>query len=89
MKQNNLIIILIIVVGIASGYLYYSQIVGPLKVEIPAPLLTTGKDTLTQFQNISVDLSILSNAMYTKLGIYGESPVNPGVTGKKDIFAPF
>lgn len=88
-KQNNLILILIIVVGLAGGYLYYSQF-GSLNLpEIPPPPTPAGKDTLLQFQNLSVNLSILSNPAYSALGTFGESPVNPGPTGKKDIFAPF
>ena len=47
------------------------------------------KDDLKKFETLKINFSILDNAKYKSLEVFGESPVVPGVTGKKDIFAPF
>jgi len=89
-QQNNqpvLIIALIIVLGFAVGYFYYSQWAVPARVLIEPPPIA-GKDDLQKFENLKIDFSILDNKKYKALEIFGESPVNPGATGKKDIFAP-
>lgn len=86
-QQNNqtlLIVILIIVLGFAVGYFYYSQ---SDRVSVEPPLVA-GRDDLKKFENLTIDFSILDNKKYKILEVFGESPVNPGITGKKDIFAP-
>lgn len=91
MNQSKLIITLIIVVGLAGGYLYYSQIIYPgLPPAAPLPISAEDK-TFDQLKNISLDslTTVINNAAYTTLSSFGESPVNPGATGKKDLFAPF
>ncbi len=82
-----MILALIIVLGFAAGYIYYSQWAVPARVIIPPPPIM-GKDDLKTFENLKIDFSILDNAKYKTLQVFGESPVNPGVTGKKDLFAP-
>ncbi|OGM99023.1 MAG: hypothetical protein A2915_03640 [Candidatus Yanofskybacteria bacterium RIFCSPLOWO2_01_FULL_41_34] len=86
-NQITLIVALIIVLGFAVGYLYYSQWAVPARVSIEPPVVA-GRDDLNKFENLKIDFSILDNKKYKALQIFGESPVNPGVTGKKDIFAP-
>jgi len=86
-NQNTLIIALILVAGFAVGYFYYSQWVVPARVLIDPPPVTA-RDDLKKFENLKIDFSILDNKKYKALEIFGESPVNPGVTGKRDIFAP-
>ncbi len=86
-NQNTLIIALIIVLGFAGGYIYYSQWAVPARVLIEPPVIA-GRDDLKKFENLKIDFSILDNSKYKALEIFGESPVNPGVTGKKDIFSP-
>lgn len=86
-SQNTLVVVLIIVIGFAFGYFYYSQWIVPAQVSIESPPVT-GRDDLKKFDNLKIDFSILDNKKYKVLEIFGESPVNPGVTGKKDIFAP-
>jgi len=86
-NQTTLIISLIVVSGFAIGYFYYSQWVVPSRVPIEPPSVA-GKDDLKIFENLKIDFSILDNKKYKALEIFGESPVNPGATGKKDLFSP-
>lgn len=89
-QQNNqsiLISALIIVLGFAAGYFYYSQWAVSARVLIEPPLVV-GRDDLDKFKDLKIDFSILDNKKYKALEVFGEAPVNPGVTGKKDIFAP-
>jgi len=86
-NQTTLIIALIIVLGFAVGYFYYSQWVVPDRVLVEPPPIA-GRDDLKTFENLKIDFSILDNKKYKVLEIFGESPVNPGATGKRDIFAP-
>ena len=85
---NKPIMLLILVVAFAIGYLYYSQSIQPAQSPIdPAPV--SAKDDLTMFKTITIDFSVLSDSRFKSLKVFGESPVKPGVTGKRDIFAPF
>ena len=86
-NQTTLFMTLIVVLGFAVGYFYYSQWSIPSQVPVEPPPIT-GRDDLKMFENLKIDFSILDNKKYKALEIFGESPVNPGVTGKKDIFAP-
>lgn len=90
-QQNNqttlLVVFLILILGFAVGYFYYSQWAVPARVPVEPPPVA-GRDDLKKFENLKVDFSILDNKKYRALEIFGESPVNPGITGKKDLFAP-
>ena len=83
-----LILVLIILLGIVLGYFYYSSFVVPATVPVPpSPIAQT--DDLKTFEGLQIDFGILTNKKFQTLQIFGESPVNPGATGKKDLFAPF
>lgn len=86
-SQNKLILALIIVVGFAAGYLYYSQSIAPTEQPVPPPAVSD-KDNLKTFDNMKINFDILKDDKYKSLQKFGESPVSPGVTGKKDLFAP-
>lgn len=78
---------LIVLVGFVGGYIIYTQWIKPGETLVaPAPI--SSQDNLTVFQNLKIDFSILDSADFKGLIISGESPVNPGITGKRDIFAP-
>jgi len=79
---------LILVVAFAIGYLYYSQSIQPAQLPINPPPVSV-KDDLMKFKDLTIDLSILDDNRFKSLRVFGESPVKPGVTGKRDIFAPF
>ena len=85
---NNSMMLLILVVAFAIGYLYYSQSIQPAQLPIdPIPL--SARDDLVMFKDLTIDFSILDDTRFKSLRVFGESPVKPGVTGKRDIFAPF
>jgi len=86
--MNNSITLLILVVAFAAGYLFYSQFIQPAQLPIdPIPL--SAKEDLTMLKDLTIDFSILDDSRFKSLRVFGESPVRPGVTGKRDIFAPF
>jgi len=79
---------LIVVVAFAAGYLFYSQWIQPAQLPInPSPVAAKGD--LAMFKDLAIDFSILDDSRFKSLKVFGESPVKPGVTGKRDIFAPF
>ena len=85
---NRSIMILILVVAFAIGYLYYSQSIVPAQLPINPPPISA-KDDLLMFKDLTIDFSILDDTRFKSLRTFGESPVRPGVTGKRDLFAPF
>lgn len=85
---NKSIMILIVVVAFAIGYLFYSQSIQPAQLPIDPPPLSA-RDDLVKFKDITIDFSILDDSRFKSLRVFGESPVRPGVTGKRDLFAPF
>jgi hypothetical protein len=84
-QQSLLMLVMIILLGLALGYFYYSSyiIIDP----VPPPPISEADD-LKAFEGLQIDFDILSNKKYQALQIFGEAPVNPGATGKKDIFSP-
>jgi hypothetical protein len=77
----------IIALGIIAGYLFFSLTIQGGEMGIPPPVLTD--DSLSKFKDISLDFSIFDDARFKSLKTFGESPVQPGPTGRADIFAPF
>lgn len=86
-SSSKLYISLIIVIGLVGGYIAYSQFVQSLEKAVPPPTITS-KDSTTTLKNITVNFKVLDDPAYKALITSGESPVNPGTTGKKDLFAP-
>ena len=86
-SSSKLYVALIILVGLVGGYVIYSQWLQPAEIPIPAAPITS-QDNLSVFKDLKIDFQALDNSAYKSLVTSGESPVNPGVTGKKDIFAP-
>jgi len=88
-KENpsKVIPIAIIVIGIVAGYLFFSMTIQGSEVGISPPV--TADDTLSKFKDLNLDFSIFDDARFKSLKTFGESPVQPGPTGRLDIFAPF
>ena len=86
-SSPRLYIILIIAIGLVGGYVVYSQWLKPAEALIPPPAISS-QDSLSTFKDLKIDFSILDNPAYKSLITSGESPVNPGITGKTDLFAP-
>lgn len=84
--RSRLIISLIVIVGFTMGYLNYES-PDDLVAIINDPVST--EDTLKKFENFNLNFSILEDERYKSLEIFGENPVDPGVTGeRKNPFAP-
>jgi len=86
---SPLIIIVIILAGFVAGYFYYAQI-GTADLSEVAPILNIGRnDDLSKFENITFPTKVLEANSYRNLRVFGEAPVQPGFSGRPDIFAPF
>lgn len=87
-SQSPVIPIALIALGIIAGYLFYSQSPKGDIPEIPLPAISSD-ETLSKFKDLSLDFSVFDDFKFRSLKIFGESPVQPGPTGRVDIFAPF
>lgn len=87
-KTSPVITIAIIALGFIAGYFYYSQALQnpPPPVQ---PINISADDSLAKFKDLKFNFSILDDEKFKALKILGESPVQPGVKGKTDLFAPF
>ena len=85
-NQNKLIPIIVIAVGLVLGYLFYLQ--SDIETEILINLPEQKTDNIDKLSNLNVDFSIFDDERFKALQIFGELPVSPGITGRKDIFAP-
>ncbi len=90
-KANRSLVIqvAIILLGLVLGYSYYTQ----FEKDNKAPIIVTDihpEDNLGKFKNLSsFDLSIFGEPAFRTLKIIGEYPIQPGTTGRTDIFAPY
>jgi len=85
--RSRIILSFIVVLGLILGYLSYSGMDEPV-VETDAGTVTS-KEELEALKNFSIDFSILNNETYKGLEIFGENPVDPGITGERiNPFAP-
>jgi len=84
---SKLYILLIILIGLIGGYVFYAQWIKPSETVIPAAAVDK-QDNLNSFRNMRIDFTAIKNISSKDLIVSGEAPVNPGVTGKKDLFAP-
>jgi hypothetical protein len=87
-NPSKVIPIAIIILGILAGYLFYSLTIKGTEVGIPPPAVSQD-DTLSKFKDINLNFSVFDDFRFKSLKIFGESPVQPGPTGRVDIFAPF
>jgi hypothetical protein len=85
-SQTNLFSILIVIVSVVAGYLYYSSM--EITISVGSEALVIPKDDLMNYENVNLDFSILDNEKFTNLQTIGEVPLQPGDVGKKNIFAP-
>ena len=85
MLNNNFIFIVIAIIGLVVGNFYYSSFTSETFV---TPALNGQVDDLSGFEDINLDVSDLQKNQINSLRIFGEYPVNPGLTGKRNLFAP-
>jgi hypothetical protein len=86
-ESSKLYLLLIVLVGLIGGYVFYGQWIKPQEEVIPPPVIDK-QDNLNSFRNMKIDFAAIGDPATKELIISGEAPVNPGVTGKKDLFAP-
>ncbi len=77
---------MIILVGLIGGYVYYSSSYSEELFPLPVNIQ---KSTLESFKSMIIDFSVLDDATYRSLRVFGELPVTPGFSGKSDPFSPF
>ena len=80
-----MILSFIVGIGLVVGYLSYSN----LDVPIESDQGSSQGDDLASFRSFSLDYSILDDQRYKSLEVFGENPVEIGITGeRKNPFAP-
>ncbi len=85
LAQGKLILFLTVIIGFAAGYFYHTQAGSQEFVE---PLPPGGASDFQKLKDLKVDFKLLEDQRYKALRVYGELPVNPGLHGKQDPFAP-
>jgi len=80
----NIIGLLIVVLGVVAGLIYYTGLIKP-----EVPVSPNAYPDLLRFRTMSLNFSVLDNASFENLETFGNIPVNPGVTGRNDIFEAF
>ena len=84
---NKLIAGLIILLGLATGYIYNVYFVESFSIVFSASSQKVNPDKLQRMIG-GINWNIIDSPQFKSLEKFGESPVDKGVTGKKDIFAP-
>ena len=85
--QNPWLQILLMLLAIVVGSVYYSQIEPPGYVAVPPKGSTDG--AFLKFQTIRFDFDSLESANgFASLKTYRDYPVQPGGVGRDNIFAP-
>lgn len=85
MRTNPFILILIILLGLIIGYFYDSQLAGDTSYEVAIPP-TANDPTYVAFKDLRFNLALFDDPSFTSLKILGEFPIQPGNTGKTDLF---
>ena len=85
--QSKAILYFIMIIGFVLGYFNYSSSVTPIITSDPSAL--QDQDSIDSLAGFEIDFSILDDEIYRSLEIFGENPVDPGITGeRRDPFAP-
>jgi hypothetical protein len=84
---NKLIAGLIILLGLAAGYIYNIYFVESFILIPSVPSQKVNPDKLQRMIS-GINWNIVDSPQFKSLEKFGESPVDKGLTGKRDIFAP-
>ena len=88
--RSNLILGLIAGIGFMFGYMSFSGADDPVAGLALQKGPAVNKGDLEAFNNFKIDFTLLDDERYRELVIYGENPVDPGITGERlNPFAPF
>ncbi len=93
-KEKNssispILLLLIIVLGVLGGFIYNNQITPAADERIKPMKSISPDDTLSKLRNSRMDFSILEDETFKSLKVFVELPINPGETGRENIFLPF
>jgi hypothetical protein len=80
----NIFGLLIVFLGLAAGLIYYTGLIAP-----EVPMAPATYPDLLQFKTMRLNFSVLDETSFDNLETFGEIPVEPGATGRDNIFAPF
>ena len=83
---NPLILLLIIVMGVVAGYVFYGQAGDSVAPALPA---AASDSAFVKFKNLKFDFTLFQNQSFADLKTYGQTPITPGTTGRQDVFAPW
>lgn len=85
-SQSKLILYLILLVGLVGGYLYNASIDHSADVSLlPAGVSAAGLQALS---SLNINYSIIEDAQFGQLRIFGQFPVPASAPGKQNIFGP-
>lgn len=85
-QQSKLILYLILLLGLVGGYLYDANLDHSAGIaSLPSGVTATGLQSLS---TLKVNYTVLQNAQFDSLRIFGEFPVPTGAPGKTNIFSP-
>lgn len=75
---------LILLLGMILGYMYQSQM--DVTASIPPVSPTHQLTSLRAVESLSIDYSLLENAQFKSLRVFGQMPVRPESGGTTDPF---
>ena len=82
-RESNLLPTFLIFIAVVGGYLYYAQ-TKTVSDFIPPPEIE--EESLTRFRELTLDFTIFDTLTFSRLTVYGELPVDPGIRGKTNPF---
>lgn len=88
-ETRSILPVILIVLAIAAGVLFYFQILKPNQIneyEI-SPNLQKEYSSFRVFKNLALDFSIFERIDFKDLRIFGEVPVKPSPSGKTNLFS--
>ncbi len=83
-RSSNALSILIILLGLLVGFIYYNGLESSV-----VPAAPREYPELLRFNSINLDFSVIDRLAFDNLKIFGDLPVRPGATGRNNLFTPF
>lgn len=88
-QSKNIFPIILIIISLIAGPIFYFQIIKPSQEEnqLPSNIQEEIKK-LQDFEKLELNFSIFNNPEFKKLKMFTELPVKPVSGGKPNLFAP-
>lgn len=84
MRKSPILLYLVMTLGFVVGFLYNNQTDPTASVPPVSPKFQLA--SLKGLDTLSIDYSILGQAQFQELKVFGQIPVQPGIGGKTDPF---